>query len=91
MRARLDVLSMALAFGISMAALMFLLGLFAWLTGLMGATVDMVATFYIGFAPTFLGSIIGGIWAFFEGLIFGALIAWLYNLMLTVTGRGATM
>ncbi len=89
MRARLDVLSMALAFGISMAALMFLFGLFAWLTGLWGAAVDLVATVYIGYAATFLGSIIGGIWAFFEGLIFGGLIAWLYNLMLTATGRGA--
>ncbi len=87
MRTRLDVLSLALAFGITMAALMFLFGISAWLTGLWGAAVEMVATVYIGFTPTPLGSVIGGAWALLEGLIFGALVAWLYNVILTATGR----
>ena len=88
MRTRLDVLSLALAFGITMAALMFLFGIAAWLTGLWVAAVEMVATVYIGFAPTPLGSVIGGAWTLLEGLIFGAIVAWLYNVILTITGRG---
>ena len=32
-----------------------------------------------GLCPTFLGGIIGAIWAFIDGAIAGAIIAWVYN------------
>jgi len=38
---------------------------------------------YRGYAVTPLGSLIGMIWAFVDGLIGGAIFAWLYNLILT--------
>ncbi|MFQ6017717.1 MAG: bacteriophage holin [Kiloniellaceae bacterium] len=85
---RLDVLSFALAFGIAMAALVFLVGIVTWITGFWGGAVDITAKVYIGYAPTLLGSIIGGLWGFVEGFIFGALLAWLYNVVRRTIRRG---
>jgi len=39
----------------------------------------LMSSMYIGYAPTPLGSIIGGIWGFCDGGIGGVTIAWLYN------------
>ena len=36
---------------------------------------------YRGYTLTWTGSFIGGVWAFFDGLIGGAIFAWLYDLM----------
>jgi len=46
--------------------------------------VEIIASVYIGFAPSFIGGIIGGIWGFFDGGIGGNIIAFVYN---AVTGR----
>ena len=43
--------------------------------------VDVLASGYIGYAPSFFGGIIGGLWGFFDGLIGAAAFAWLYNRM----------
>jgi hypothetical protein len=43
--------------------------------------VTVLSSLYIGYSPTFLGGIIGGIWAFVDGAIAGAIIAWVYNLV----------
>lgn len=37
---------------------------------------------YRGYAITPLGSVIGLVWAFFDGLVGGAVFAWLYNQLL---------
>jgi len=42
--------------------------------------VETMASIYIGYEPSFIGAIIGGIWGFFDGLIAGILIAFFYNL-----------
>ena len=39
----------------------------------------MIARVYRGYSFTFVGSLIGFAWAFVDGLIGGALLAWLYN------------
>lgn len=36
---------------------------------------------YRGFNISPIGSVIGLVWAFFDGLIGGAIFAWLYNLL----------
>lgn len=75
---KLNVKAFALAWGISCGIYFLFLGwvaMFGW-----GARiVEGVATFYIGYAPTFLGGIIGGVWAFFDGAIGGLIIALIYN------------
>ena len=75
---KLSVKAFALAWGISFGVYFLFLGWmasFGWGSGI----VEAISTFYIGYAPTFLGGIVGGIWAFFDGAIGGAIIAWVYN------------
>ena len=78
---RLNVLNFGLALGIAFGVGMLLLGLFALWFNWGTEIVNLVGTVYIGYAPTFGGSIIGGIWAFFDSFIGGVIIAWLYNLL----------
>ena len=54
-----------------------------WIIILDGSTYDptIVGRVYRGFNLSFTGSIIGLIWGFFDGLIGGAIFAWLYNIM----------
>ena len=40
----------------------------------------VIARVYRGYSFTFAGSLIGFVWAFFDGLIGGAVLAWLYNI-----------
>jgi len=76
---KLDVKAFGLAFGIMWGALMFLLGLTNIFCHWGIVIQEVMANLYIGYKPTFLGSIIGGIWGFFDAGIGGVIIAWLYN------------
>ncbi|HEQ98755.1 MAG TPA: hypothetical protein ENO22_05375 [candidate division Zixibacteria bacterium] len=78
---RLNVKAFALACG-----LIWGLGLMAitwWVILFEGATRDLMALghVYRGFNVSPLGSVFGLIWGFFDGLIGGAIFAWLYNLI----------
>jgi hypothetical protein len=73
------------AFGLAAGILW---GLAVLVTGLMAALfgygkmfVDVVGSFYIGYQPTMTGSLIGGVWGFFDALIGGFIFALLYNLL----------
>ena len=76
---KLNVKAFGLASGIIWALAMFFIGIinmfFAW----GGALEQLMSTLYIGYQPTFLGSIIGGVWGFFDAGIGGLIFAWLYN------------
>jgi len=52
-----------------------LLGTYGFQTPVIGA----IGSIYIGFSATFLGSIIGALWAFVDGFIGCAIFAWIYN------------
>jgi len=80
MNNRLHVLNLGLALGITWAIGMFLLGIFAWLFSWGNDMVAVLGSLYLGYMPTFLGSIIGAIWGFVDCFIAGVLIAWIYNL-----------
>ncbi len=77
--AKLDVRAFGLACGIVWGGAMLFLGFLnmfcVWGTGIENA----MATLYIGYKPTILGSIIGGIWGFVDAGIGGLVVAWLYN------------
>ncbi len=77
----LNVKAMALTIGILWGASVLLMGIVA-MRGFGANFVEALGTVYLGFAPTFTGSIIGGVHGFVEGTIGGALIAWLYNHLL---------
>jgi hypothetical protein len=58
-----------------------------WIIAFDGATgeVTLIGRLYRGYTISAVGSLVGMIWAFFDGLIGGAIFAWLYNLI--ATGR----
>ena len=54
-----------------------------WMMAFDGPSTDptWLGHVYRGYSLTIAGSLIGGIWAFFDGLIGGAIFAWLYDLL----------
>jgi hypothetical protein len=76
--ASIDVINFGLAFGMLWGIGAFLLGILS-IFGWGEAIVRVLSTLYIGYESTLLGSVAGGLWAFVDGFIGGALIAWFYN------------
>jgi hypothetical protein len=75
-----NIKALAVAIGVLWAIYVLFLGwiaAFGWGREL----VTVLSSLYMGYKPTFLGGIIGGIWAFVDGAIAGAIIAWVYNLV----------
>jgi hypothetical protein len=68
------------------AAILCGLGLFLltwWLFAIVGAAgaKTIIGDIYLGYSVSPLGSLIGLAWGFADGLIGGAIFAWLYNLL----------
>ena len=78
---RLNVKAFALACGLIWGFGLFILTW--WIIAFDGATgeVTMIGRLYRGYSITPIGSVIGLVWAFVDGLIGGAIFAWLYNLL----------
>ncbi len=79
---KLNVKAFALTSGLVWGIGLFILTW--WIIAFDGSTgeVPFVSHVYRGYAVTPLGSVIGLIWAFADGLIGGAIFAWLYNLLI---------
>jgi len=75
----IGVISLGLAIGVTAAIFVFVLGIAATLFGWGAYLAQVLQNLFIGFAPTFVGSIAGAVWAFVDGFIAGILIAWFYN------------
>ena len=73
-----NIKAMALTSGIVWGAANLIAGLSA-MAGWGGAYVDVMGSVYLGFQASVLGALIGGAWAFVDGLVGGAVFAWLYN------------
>jgi len=87
---KLDVKAFALTCG-----LVWGLGLFCltwWIIAFDGATgeVTFIGRVYRGYAISPGGSLVGAIWAFFDGAIGGAIFVWLYN-TLAIRGERASL
>ena len=78
---KLDVKAFALSCGIIWGIGLFLLTW--WIIAFEGATRDvtLIGLCYRGYQISPLGSLIGLAWGFADGLIGGAIFAWLYNLI----------
>ncbi len=63
-----------------------------WIMLFEGATGDVtfLGRMYRGYNISFTGSIIGLVWAFFDGAIGGAIFAWLYNLIASRISKDQT-
>ena len=75
---RLSVKGLALAFGVAWGICMLFAGwvsIFGWC----GKFVEVMGSIYLGFTPTFLGSIVGAIWGFVDGAIGGIIFGCIYN------------
>lgn len=77
---KLQPVPLGVAIGVLSAAYIFLAAIFA-MFGWGVPVVDLIGSFYIGYGPTIFGAIIGAIWAFVDGLVCGAVIAWIYNMV----------
>lgn len=76
---KLNIKAFALTSGIVWGVGLFLLTL--WIMAFDGATGEptLLGRLYRGYSISPGGSIIGLIWGFVDGLVFGAIFAWLYN------------
>jgi hypothetical protein len=76
---KLDVKAFAVTCGLVWGLGLFLLTW--WIIALDGATGEMtfIGRIYRGYSLTPSGSFIGLIWASIDGLIGGAIFAWIYN------------
>ncbi len=84
---KLNVKAFALTCGIICGIGLFLITW--WVIVLDGATGEptVIGRVYLGYRISALGSIIGLAWAFADGLIAGAIFAWLYNRIASRTSR----
>jgi hypothetical protein len=76
---KLDSKAFGLSLGIVWGAGMFLLGLTVMFFNWGDAWVTLMSSIYFGYKATFWGSVLGGMWGFFDARIGGFVIAWLYN------------
>ncbi len=85
----LNVKAFALSFAIWWGVGIFLLTW--WIIAFGGPSTDptFLGRIYIGYAVTPLGSVIGLVWGFVDGLIGGAIFAWLYNFIAAKLSPGA--
>ena len=76
---KLNIKAFALACGMFWG--LGLLVLTWWIMLFDGATGEttFIGQIYRGYNISFVGSLLGLVWGFFDGLIGGALFAWLYN------------
>ena len=83
----LGVVSFGMALGVTWALAVFALGISAAFFGWGVPVAGALASLYIGFGPTFVGSIAGTVWAFVNGLVLGVMVAWFYNRILLTRRR----
>lgn len=77
---RICVGALGLSIGLLSAIWVALLGFAAMYFNVGHEWVKLAGTIYVGYAVTFKGIFIGALWAFIDGFICGALIAFFYNL-----------
>jgi fluoride ion exporter CrcB/FEX len=80
MENRLQPVPLGIAVGVLWAAYVFFAGIFAMFDWGV-ALVNVLGSFYLGYDASILGAILGAIWAFVDGLVGGAVIAWIYNMV----------
>lgn len=75
----LNIRAFALAFAVWSAGGLFLLTWWLILLGAGPGTMSFLETAYPGYSMTAAGSLAGMVWAAIDGAVFGAVLAWLYN------------
>ncbi|NIX14436.1 MAG: hypothetical protein GWN11_00770 [Candidatus Dadabacteria bacterium] len=90
---KLDATVFGLIFGLVIGLIIFIATNWLILAGghvgpdgkvVIGPHLQLLGQFFIGYKVTFLGSIIGFLYGFATGSIFGTLISWVYNKIITI-------
>lgn len=78
---KLNVKAFALACGLFCGIGLFLITW--WIILFEGASgnTTLIGRIYLGYNISPIGSLIGLVWAFVDGMVGGAIFAWLYNLL----------
>jgi hypothetical protein len=79
---KIQPLPLGIALGASWAFYVFclaIMAMFHWGTDIVAA----LGSLYLGYSASILGAFIGAVWAFFDGLVAGVVLAWLYNVIAT--------
>ena len=76
---KLSVKAFALSCGIIWGVGLLALALWVTLLGVQGEHKTLLERVYLGYRFTALGSLVGLAWGLADGLIGGAVFAWLYN------------
>lgn len=77
---RLSPLALGLSLGVVWGLSLLVMGLIACYYSYGQPFVMAVSTLYLGYEPTVMGSVIGGLIGFVDAFIGGVIIAWFYNL-----------
>ncbi|MBC8342630.1 MAG: bacteriophage holin [Bacteroidetes bacterium] len=76
---KIDVKSFAFTAGLFCGFGLFFITLWIILFDGASGNPTLIGKVYRGYNISLMGSLIGFVWAFFDGLIGGAIFAWLYN------------
>jgi hypothetical protein len=76
---KLNVKALALTAGILWGATVCLATLWLLIRGYDGTLISRLDHFYIGYSFSYVGAFVGLVWGFVDGVIAGAVFAWLYN------------
>ena len=76
---KFNIKSFSLTCGIVWGLTILLSTIWMVIAGASGKTFGKLSKFYLGFSVSWGGAFIGMVWGFVDGLIVGALFAWLYN------------
>ena len=85
---KMSPVALGLAFGITWALGVLFVGIMALYIESYGAAfINSMGSIYMGYEATFLGAIIGTVYAFFDGFIGGVIFALIYNCCIKCTCR----
>lgn len=84
---KINVKAFALACGIVWGLSVFVVTW--WIMAFDGATHEMtlIGQVYRGYTVSPLGSVVGLVWGFCDGLVGGAIAAWVYNALVSTFGE----
>lgn len=70
--------ALGIAVGILWALYVFSCGIIA-IFGWGAELVSVLSSLYLGYSASFIGAVIGALWAFADGYFAGLIIGWIYN------------
>ncbi|NQY43438.1 MAG: bacteriophage holin [Legionellales bacterium] len=84
---KLNCLALSTSLGLTWGLSIFILGLIGTHCQLGIDIINMIGQLYVGFEPTFLGSIIGFIISFIDAFIGGLILATIYNFIINKSNK----